>query len=68
MTIREVGPRDGLQDEAPLAVADRVGLIDALAATGVPAIDATSFVSAAAVPAMVGAAEVFAGKIGRAHV
>ena len=42
-------------------VADRVGLIDALAATGVSAIDAASFVSAEAVPAMAEAASVFTG-------
>src|SRR5437588_118250 len=33
--IREVGPRDGLQNEPPVPVADRVRLIDALAAAGV---------------------------------
>ena len=32
--IREVGPRDGLQNEPPVPVADRVRLIDALAAAG----------------------------------
>ncbi len=32
--IREVGPRDGLQNEAPVAVEDRVRLIDALSAPG----------------------------------
>lgn len=58
--IREVGPRDGLQSEAPLSVRDRVRLIDSLAATGLREIEAVSFVSPAAVPAMDGAAEVMA--------
>jgi hydroxymethylglutaryl-CoA lyase len=56
--IREVGPRDGLQAEAPLSVADRVRVIDALSATGLREIEAVSFVSPAAVPAMARADEV----------
>ena len=59
VTIREVGPRDGLQAEKPLSVEARARLIDALAATGVPKIEAVSFVSPKAVPAMAGAAEVW---------
>lgn len=58
--IREVGPRDGLQSEAPLSVGQRVGLIESLAASGLREIEAVSFVSAAAVPAMAGADEVMA--------
>lgn len=58
--IREVGPRDGLQNEAPVAVADKVRLIDALSATGLRRIEAVSFVSAEAVPAMAGAEQVMA--------
>jgi hydroxymethylglutaryl-CoA lyase len=58
--IREVGPRDGLQAEAPLPVSDRVRLIDALSATGLREIEAVSFVSPSAVPAMAGADEVMA--------
>ena len=58
--IREVGPRDGLQSEAPLAVSDRVALIDSLAASGLREIEAVSFVSPTAVPAMAGADEVMA--------
>ena len=57
--IREVGPRDGLQSEKPLSVRDRARLIDALSATGVPKIEAVSFVSPKAVPAMADAAEVW---------
>jgi hydroxymethylglutaryl-CoA lyase len=60
VTIREVGPRDGLQAERPLTVEDRARLIDALSATGVPKIEAVSFVSPKSVPAMADAAEVWA--------
>jgi hydroxymethylglutaryl-CoA lyase len=58
--IREVGPRDGLQSEAPVAVVDRVRLVDALSATGLRRIEAVSFVSPSAVPAMADAAAVMA--------
>lgn len=58
--IREVGPRDGLQLEAPLTVEERALLLDALAATGVRKIEATAFVSPRAVPAMAGAHEIAA--------
>ncbi|MFM8972310.1 MAG: hydroxymethylglutaryl-CoA lyase, partial [Actinomycetota bacterium] len=54
-------PRDGLQDEASVSVADRVALVDACSATGLSAIEAVAFVSPTAVPAMAGAAEVLAG-------
>ncbi len=60
VTIREVGPRDGLQAEAPLPVEARAALIDALSATGVPKIEAVSFVSPKAVPAMADASAVWA--------
>src|SRR5438105_5988859 len=58
--IREVGPRDGLQNEPPVPVADRVRLIDALAAAGVRRIEAASVVRPDAIPAMAGAEEVLA--------
>ena len=58
--IREVGPRDGLQVESPLAVDARVRLIDGLFAAGVRETEAVSFVSPAAVPSMAGAADVLA--------
>ncbi len=58
--IREVGPRDGLQAEAPVSVDDRVRLIEALVDAGVRHIEACSFVSPKAVPSMSGAAEVMA--------
>jgi len=60
VTIREVGPRDGLQAEKPLSTTDRVKLITQLSRTGVPKIEAVSFVSPKAVPAMADAAEVWA--------
>ena len=59
--IREVGPRDGLQNEEPVAVTERVRLIDALSGTGLRRIEAAAFVSPAAIPPMAGAEEVMAG-------
>jgi hydroxymethylglutaryl-CoA lyase len=59
--IREVGPRDGLQNEEPVAVTERVRLIDALSGTGLRRIEAAAFVSPAAIPPMAGAGEVMAG-------
>lgn len=60
VTIREVGPRDGLQGEEPVSVTDRVRLIESLLAAGVRSIEIASFVSPKAVPAMAGAGEVVA--------
>ena len=54
--IREVGPRDGLQNESPLPVADRVRLIESLLVSGIRHIEICSFVSPRAVPAMADAA------------
>jgi len=57
----EVGPRDGLQNEAqPISVADKVQLVDALSAAGLSYIEVGSFVSPKWVPQMAGSAEVFA--------
>jgi hydroxymethylglutaryl-CoA lyase len=61
VTIREVGPRDGLQPEDPLPVADRLSLVRALVAAGLREIEVAAFVSPRAVPAMAGAAAVVAG-------
>jgi hydroxymethylglutaryl-CoA lyase len=58
--VRDVGPRDGLQNEAPVPVADRVRLIDALSGTGLRFIESASFVSPQAIPPMAGAEEVMA--------
>jgi len=60
VSIREVGPRDGLQGEAPVPVEARVRLVDALSAAGVGRIEVGSFVSPKAVPAMAGTDRVFA--------
>lgn len=56
--IREVGPRDGLQVEAPLSVEDRVRLVRAVAAAGFRTVEVGSFVSPEAVPAMADSAAV----------
>lgn len=62
VTLVEVGPRDGLQNERrTLAPADRVALIDALAAAGLKAVEAGAFVSPDRVPQMAGTADVLAG-------
>jgi hydroxymethylglutaryl-CoA lyase len=58
--IRDVGPRDGLQSETPVAPGNRAKLAIALAAAGVQEVEAVSFVSPRAVPAMAGAADVVA--------
>ncbi len=58
--IREVGPRDGLQSEAPVPIDQRIGLINSLGAAGLRDIEAVSFVSPKAVPQMAGAGEVMA--------
>jgi hydroxymethylglutaryl-CoA lyase len=58
VSIREVGPRDGLQPEAPVAPAERALLVEQLVAAGVAVIELAAFVSPRAVPAMAGAAEV----------
>ena len=59
--IREVGPRDGLQNEETIPVSERIALIDALSATGLTAIEAASFVHPKAIPPMAGSAEVMKG-------
>ena len=60
--IVEVGPRDGLQNEAqPVATADKIELIRQLSLTGLRTIEATSFVSPRWVPQLADAAEVYAG-------
>jgi hydroxymethylglutaryl-CoA lyase len=66
VVLREVGPRDGLQSERPIAVGRRAGLVDALASAGCRRIEAVSFVSERAVPAMAGASQVLAALTTRA--
>jgi hydroxymethylglutaryl-CoA lyase len=61
ISIREVGPRDGFQNEPEVvATAEKVRLIEALAAAGLRRIEATSFVRADVVPQLADAAEVLA--------
>ena len=61
VTICDVGPRDGLQNQpTTLAPEARAELVDRLAADGVPRIEAVSFVSPTHVPQMAGAEEVVA--------
>jgi len=62
VTIVEVGPRDGLQNEAALIeTADKIAFVDALSAAGHRIIEVSAFVSPKWVPQMADAAEVFAG-------
>ncbi|MDG1495521.1 MAG: hydroxymethylglutaryl-CoA lyase [Porticoccaceae bacterium] len=58
--ITDVGPRDGLQNQPKvLRLEQRIALIEALSAAGLPQIEAGSFVSPKAVPAMAGTDQVF---------
>jgi hydroxymethylglutaryl-CoA lyase len=61
ISVREVGPRDGLQNEDPVPASAKIALIDQLAKTGVSRIEAVSFVRAEAIPQMADADEVWAG-------
>jgi hydroxymethylglutaryl-CoA lyase len=61
ISVREVGPRDGLQNEDPVSTAAKIELIDRLSATGVERIEAVSFVRAEAIPQMADADEVWRG-------
>lgn len=62
VTINEVGPRDGLQNQQRvLSPQQRLRLIEALVAAGIRSLEAGSFVSPKAVPAMAGTDEVIAG-------
>ena len=61
VTICDVGPRDGLQNQpVTLPPKARASFVDRLAAAGLPRIEAVSFVSPKAVPQMAGAEEVVA--------
>lgn len=62
VTLFEMGPRDGLQNEKTLiATADKIRLVDMLSACGFAKIEVTSFVSPKWVPQMADAADVLAG-------
>jgi hydroxymethylglutaryl-CoA lyase len=58
--IVEVGPRDGLQNQAAIVPTDvKVAFIDALSETGIPEIEASAFVSPKWIPQLADAEEVF---------
>ena len=59
ISVREVGPRDGLQNEDPVPTDAKVALLDRLSATGVQRIEAVSFVRPSAIPQMADADEVW---------
>jgi hydroxymethylglutaryl-CoA lyase len=62
VTIVEVGPRDGLQNErAMVSTADKIEFVDRLSAANLPVIEVSAFVSPKWVPQMADAAEVFSG-------
>jgi hydroxymethylglutaryl-CoA lyase len=66
VTIVEVGPRDGLQNEAaPIGTADKIAFVDALSDAGHTVIEVSAFVSPKWVPQMADAGEVFAGIVRR---
>ena len=59
ISVREVGPRDGLQNEAPVPTDAKIELIDRLSGTGVRRIEAVSFVRPQAIPQMADADQVW---------
>ncbi len=59
ISLREVGPRDGLQNESPVPTSAKVRLVDALSQTGVRRIEAVSFVNPRAIPQMADADDVW---------
>lgn len=69
VTLFEMGPRDGLQNEkAMIATSDKIKLVDMLTVCGFSKIEVTSFVSPKWVPQMADAAQVLAGIIRAAGV
>ena len=64
VVITDVGPRDGLQNQPKiLSIDERLALVQAIAAAGVPQIEVGSFVSPKAVPAMAGTDQMFANLV-----
>jgi hydroxymethylglutaryl-CoA lyase len=62
ITVVEVGPRDGLQNErAAVSTADKIEFVNRLSAAKLPVVEVSAFVSPKWVPQMADAAEVFAG-------
>ena len=67
ITVFEVGPRDGLQNEAAfIPTPDKIAFVDALSAAGLPVIEVSAFVSPKWVPQMADATDVCAGITRRA--
>ncbi|MEO6223224.1 MAG: hydroxymethylglutaryl-CoA lyase [Vicinamibacterales bacterium] len=67
VTVTEVGPRDGLQNESVrISTADKIAFIDRLSAAKLSEIEVTAFVSARRVPQMEDAEAVFTGITKRA--
>src|SRR5262249_59340967 len=66
VTVVEVGPRDGLQNEkGVVTTADKIRFIDLLSAAGFSVVEVTSFVSPKSVPQLADAGEVVAGSTPR---
>jgi isopropylmalate/homocitrate/citramalate synthase len=62
VTVLEVGPRDGLQNEtAQIVTADKIAFVNALSDAGLPVVEVSAFVSPKWVPQMADAGDVFAG-------
>ncbi|HRY46294.1 MAG TPA: hydroxymethylglutaryl-CoA lyase, partial [Thermoanaerobaculia bacterium] len=60
VTVVEVGPRDGLQNEKGfVSTAVKVAFVEALAEAGLPVVETTAFVSPRAIPQLADSAEVF---------
>ncbi len=69
VSVVEVGPRDGLQNEAAeIATDDKIAFVDQLSATGLTVIEVSAFVSPKWVPQMADASAVFAGIVRRPGV
>src|SRR5215207_11014665 len=62
VSVVEVGPRDGLQNEASsIPTSVKIAFVNALSASGLPVIEVTSFVNPKAVPQLADAVEVMTG-------
>jgi hydroxymethylglutaryl-CoA lyase len=67
ITVVEVGPRDGLQNEkAAVSAADKIEFVNRLSAASLPVVEVSAFVSPKWVPQMADAEQVFAGITRRA--
>jgi hydroxymethylglutaryl-CoA lyase len=69
VTVVEVGPRDGLQNEqVTISTADKIEFVNLLSATGLTVIEVSAFVSPKWIPQLADAADVFAGIVRRPGV